>query len=65
MSIRKGNIIIIAEEPDGICELCGKKDETRPYGPNGARICYECGMKDEKATNERMGRILFGDEPKH
>jgi hypothetical protein len=30
-----------------ICELCGKVDELRPYGPKGERICFDCGQKDD------------------
>jgi hypothetical protein len=55
-----GNIAIICVEEESICELCGKKDELRPYGPNGENICFDCGMKDEKTTQRQMGKILFG-----
>lgn len=37
---------IIQEEPDGVCELCGKVAETRPYGPKREEICFACGTKD-------------------
>lgn len=60
MSYRKGNVIVIEAEEDGICELCGKKDELRPYGPNGKRICFDCGTKDKATTEKNMDRILFG-----
>lgn len=62
MSERIGDLIIISEESDGKCELCGKIDELRPYGGHGERICYECGMKNPEVTNRMMNRILFGDE---
>lgn len=61
MSERIGNIIIIAPEDDDVCELCGKVDELRPYGPKGERICYECGMKNPETTKRQMGVKLFGD----
>jgi hypothetical protein len=54
-------VVIIEPEPDGKCELCGKIDELRPYGPNGERICYECGMANKEVTEKRMNHILFGD----
>jgi hypothetical protein len=54
--------VIIQSQPDGICELCGKKDELRPYGPNGENICSECGMKDEETTNKRINQYLYGEE---
>lgn len=61
MSQRIGNVAIICPGPDGPCQLCGKLDELRPYGPRGEWICYDCGMKDEETTNRQMGRILFGE----
>jgi len=33
---------IIAQEPDQVCELCGKIDECRPYGPKDEEICFDC-----------------------
>ena len=63
MSKRIGNVIIIAPEEDDKCELCGKVDELRPYGPNGERICYDCGMANLETTQYMMGVKLFGDLP--
>lgn len=51
---------MIAVEPDGQCELCGKTSELRPYGPNGERICYECGMKNEETTKRKFHEVLDG-----
>lgn len=62
MSKRIGDLIIIEAEDDDVCDLCGKIDELRPYGPNGELICYDCGMKNQEVTNRMMGRILFGEE---
>jgi hypothetical protein len=56
-----GNAWIMAE-PAGKCELCGVVEETRPYGPNGEQICFDCGMKNKAATDRKMGVILFGDD---
>lgn len=53
-------MFVIAVEPDGKCELCGTVSELRPYGPNGERICYECGMKDEKTTKKQFSKVLNG-----
>lgn len=61
MSVRIGNVPVIAAEPDSICELCHKLAETRPYGPGFKRVCFECGMKDEAGTTRRMNHKLFGD----
>lgn len=63
MSRNINGLVIIAEEPDFICFLCGKIAETRPYGPNREEICYECAMLDEEGTKRRMGIVLFGDKP--
>jgi len=61
MSHRVGNVVVIAEEPYSECELCGKFAETRPYGPNGKRICFECGEKDPEGTKRRLFHVLFGE----
>lgn len=53
---------IIAAELDQACELCGKIDECRPYGPNGEQVCFECGMKDEDTTKKKMAQYIFGEE---
>ena len=60
--IGKGaNIIFVVEdELEAICELCGKKAELRPYGPNNENICFECGMKDEKKTIEMFKKKVIG-----
>lgn len=60
MSKRIGDMFVIAVEPDGKCELCGTVAELRPYGPNGERICFECGMKDEETTKKQFAKVLDG-----
>lgn len=45
----------------GDCELCGTHSELRPYGQNGEKICFPCGMKDEQATGKRMRQMVFGE----
>ena len=52
----------IAPEPDQMCEMCGKIDECRPYGPNDEQICFDCAMKDEETTQKKMSAYIFGDE---
>lgn len=51
---------LIEPEPDGVCELCGKTDETRPYGPKGEEVCFDCGMKDEAAAKRGFERFVLG-----
>ena len=50
----------IKEESPQRCEMCGVIEETRPYGPNGEDICFECGMKDEETTRKKMEEYIFG-----
>lgn len=47
-AVKKG-AVVIAPTPPRKCELCGNVDETRPYGPNGEEVCFECGQKDQEA----------------
>lgn len=51
---------LICAEPDDICELCGKVDELRPYGPGGKRVCFDCGMKDQEQAKARLHNYIFG-----
>lgn len=50
MTRRNDNTLIIEVEDKTVCDLCSKKAETRPYGPRGENVCFECGMKDEAAA---------------
>lgn len=52
---------LIEAEPDGVCQLCGKRDETRPYGPKGEEVCFECGMKDIAAAERGFRRFVLGE----
>lgn len=60
MSKLIGGIPVIYEEEPRECELCGKFEETRPYGPKGERICHACAMKDPVTTKKMMKKVLFG-----
>ena len=53
--------VVIEPEPDMVCELCSKVAETRPYGPGGKRVCFECGMADEPLTRHNMNARLYGE----
>lgn len=57
-------IVVIKPEPDGVCELCGKTDELRPYGKNNEMICFDCGMKDNETTERKMDEHLFSKAKK-
>lgn len=52
---------VIEVEPDDKCELCGKVEETRPYGPNGERVCLSCAMKDKVAAFRGFRRLVMGE----
>ena len=55
---------IIAQEADQVCELCGRIDECRPYGPNDEQICFDCAHStpERQAIAERkMTTYIFGD----
>lgn len=58
MTKRVGDIIFIEQEKPQQCDDCGKVDELRPYGPNGSKICVECGEKDPQGTLARMHKHL-------
>lgn len=61
MSKRIGNTVVIASEQDMLCHECGKVEETRPYGKNGAEVCFECGEKIPNIVEHNMGIKLFGE----
>lgn len=52
---------LIEVEAKGLCQLCLARSETRPYGPNGEEICFECGVKNPLQSEKRMGQYLMGD----
>ena len=53
----------IAEQLPEVCELCGKIDECRPYGPNDENICFDCAMKlDQAIVEKKMKAYIFGEE---
>lgn len=52
----------IAQQADEMCEMCGKVDECRPYGPKDENICFDCAMKDKDTTERKMATYLFGDD---
>ena len=62
MTKRIGDVVVIEDENPQQCEHCGRIAELRPYGRNGAAICFDCAMKPEnKAETERHFGTLLGD----
>ena len=58
MSHRRGNTFVISEEALAECELCGKLDELRPYGPKGENVCFDCAMKDEATAMRQFAKRI-------
>lgn len=58
-NLREG---IIQQQREDICDFCGDFQETRPYGPGGKDICFDCAQKPEmKAKVEaEMSKRLEG-----
>lgn len=55
---------VIMQEPEQFCEMCGKLDECRPYGPNDEQICFDCAMKDDESkaiAEKKMASYIFGE----
>ncbi len=40
------------------CTECGDEAELRPYGKNGAMVCFFCAMKDEQEAKRQFGMQL-------
>lgn len=55
----ENGVLIIEEEPPGTCEVCGVEAELRPYGPNGARICYDCGPGSDDPARVEAAKVAF------
>jgi hypothetical protein len=54
-----GTFVIGSNMDFGKCEVCGSRnEELRPYGKNGANICYTCGMKDKAETERNMRKAM-------
>jgi len=53
--LKKG--VISAEKPQQ-CDDCGKIAELRPYGKNGAAVCFQCAMKDEDEAKQQFAKRL-------
>jgi hypothetical protein len=52
MSFRVAGVPVIAVERDRRCTACGKVDECRPYGKDGAQVCFGCAMATPESKAE-------------
>ncbi len=39
------------------CTRCVKERDTRPYGPEGSEICFECKDKDPEAPTRFIKKL--------
>lgn len=61
MTRKLGPVVIIEAEDPQTCSRCGKEKETRPAGPKGERLCFECTTIEERRA---YARRLFGESLK-
>lgn len=61
MTFKIGDTLVIAAEGSAKCEQCGNVEELRPYGKNGANVCFDCAMKDEENAKNMFRKRLKGD----
>lgn len=61
MTKRVGDIVLIESTGDATCSDCGKVDELRPYGKDGAWVCFDCMMKDEEEGKRQFNKLLDGE----
>ena len=60
MTRRIGKFLLIEPEKPGQCATCGDMAELRPYGPNGSKICFPCGMLNPAETERQYTKRLKG-----
>jgi len=55
-----GRRLVITPEPHSECAECHHVAECRPYGENGAKICFDCAMKpeNEARTKKAMDALI-------
>ena len=58
IKIGKRSVLASEVEPAAICEMCGAKEELRPYGPKGENVCFDCGKKNEAAMEHAFMQRL-------
>ena len=49
---------VVEVETPQQCDYCGQIAELRPYGKNGAAICFPCSQKDPEETRTNFLRWL-------
>lgn len=51
-------------QPKRTCSDCGLKKELRPYGKDGALVCFHCAMEDEERVKVQMKKQFRGPNEK-
>ena len=54
-------IIVIEQTAPAICTDCKASKELRPYGKDGAWVCFECMMKDEAEGFKHFKKLTSGE----
>ena len=55
----QGAHLIAVSEPSA-CAECGESKELRPYGKDGAWVCFDCAMEDEENAKAMFGKTIDG-----
>lgn len=61
MTKKIGNVIVIESTAPATCTDCGQEDELRPYGKDGAWVCFDCAMKDEAEAEKQFEKLINGE----
>jgi hypothetical protein len=61
LPIARVDAVLGGEFVPAACDLCGKVEELRPYGPHGENVCFTCGMKNEEAAKQRFRQITSSE----
>ena len=56
-------MLIVEAEAERVCSECDAVAHCRPYGEDGADICFTCGMKDEAKTLRQFNKMIDGETP--
>jgi hypothetical protein len=61
MTRRVGSVLLIEPEPPRECSECGIERECRPYGKDGAQMCFDCAMatpESKRVADEAIARRI-------
>lgn len=61
MTKKVGKVLVIEETEPSECSDCHRIEELRPYGKDGAWVCFDCAMKDEEEAKRQFEKLLNGE----